>query len=123
MAWKDYFNKAFDYLENVKKYGEKRDHKAALSVGFSSIELLIKGFMLKEIGRPPMHLSQVLKEKKMLEELRKNLSEEDIKNIKDIDEKMNALYLKKYSPNREDTEKLLEVIEKSFQKLNPLQNS
>jgi len=55
----------------------------------------------------------------MLEGL-KNLSEDDIRNIKDINEKMHALYLKK-SPNKEDVEKLLETIEKIFQKLNALQ--
>ncbi|MFX0163534.1 MAG: hypothetical protein ACFE68_09450 [Candidatus Hodarchaeota archaeon] len=52
MAWEEYFNKAFVCLENAKKYEGKRDHKAAFSVGFSSIEALIKGFILKEIGRP-----------------------------------------------------------------------
>ncbi len=123
MAWEEYFNKAFVCLENAKKYEGKRDHKAAFSVGFSSIEALIKGFILKEIGSPPMHLSQALNEEKMLEELRKNLSEEDIRNMKGFDEKMNALHLKKYFPNMEETQKVLETIEKIFQKLNPLQKS
>lgn len=59
----------------------------------------------------------------MLEELRKNLSEEDIRNMKGFDEKMNALHLKKYFPNMEETQKVLEAIEKIFQKLNPLQKS
>ncbi len=55
----------------------------------------------------------------MLEGL-KNLSEDDIRNIKDVNGRMDALYLKK-SPNKEDIEKLLETIEKIFQKLNGLQ--
>jgi len=119
LAWEEYFNKAFVYLENAKKYEGKRDHKAAFSLGFSSIESLIKGFILKEIGRPPMHISQALNEEKMLEKLRKIISEEDIRNIKAIDEKMKALYQKKYSPRMEETEKILEIIEKIVQKLNP----
>ncbi|MFX0163533.1 MAG: hypothetical protein ACFE68_09445 [Candidatus Hodarchaeota archaeon] len=43
--------------------------------------------------------------------------------MKDFDEKMNALHLKKYFPNMEETQKVLEAIEKIFQKLNPLQKS
>ena len=117
VAFKDYMEKAKKYLNKAKRHLNSGDPDSSILMSHSAVELAVKGYLIKEAGKAPLHLLEALSNPLFLSKLKKPLSEDTLNSLVELNKMRNAVYHTTYTPTSNDAENALSTATKILAKL------
>ncbi|MGQ4915105.1 MAG: HEPN domain-containing protein [Candidatus Asgardarchaeia archaeon] len=109
MAFEEYLNKAKRYLSKAQSHFLADDPDSAIMMAHSSIELAIKGYLIKKIKKAPLYLLEALSNTKFLLALEEIFDKQLLKDIVELNKIRNSVYHTVYSPTKQDAKFALKI--------------
>lgn len=106
-TYENYLSKANKFLKKTHDLFSRGDYDLTILAAHATIELVVKGFLLKKVQKAPLYQLQALEEKELHAALEESLTKHHFNELREINKKRNQIYHTTYFANEEDAKRAI----------------